>query len=402
MYQKKISIPIYLALLALLVSACAPSRSGKPTPTPVPPVVAYENAIFTVERGPIISETSVMGEVVPAKQEELFFRTSGYVTRVSVKQGDQIKKGDILAEMQVDDILNQLQQARIDLEVAQANLAKQKAQQEYDIAKAKSELEIWKKNVELAQLNYDNSVGMDKKRAEINLEIAKQNLDMAEQNLNLVSEDLSAFMEQAVKRSDLDVQRLEGLLAERQILAPFDGIVLKSSIRAGQQADAYFVSFIVGDPSELVVRSQYNYELSSKIVNKTEVRLYQGSDTKTGTAYPANYMPNFLPVSAQSSTEDTTNSSSGTDYMYFSIPTSLPEKEFSVGRTVTLVLVLGKKDDALLLPPAAIREYKGLHFVIVQEGDRRRRVEINEIGLKSTDRWEISGDLQEGDQVLGP
>jgi hypothetical protein len=56
----------------------------------------------------------------------------------------------------------------------------------------------------------------------------------------------------------------------------------------------------------------------------------------------------------------------------------------------------------LLLPPAAIREYKGLNFVILQEGDRRRRVEINEIGLKSTDRWEILGDLKEGDQVLGP
>jgi hypothetical protein len=37
----------------------------------------------------------------------------------------------------------------------------------------------------------------------------------------------------------------------------------------------------------------------------------------------------------------------------------------------------------LLLPPAAIREYKGLYFVIVQDGERRRRVEINEIGLKS-------------------
>jgi hypothetical protein len=36
------------------------------------------------------------------------------------------------------------------------------------------------------------------------------------------------------------------------------------------------------------------------------------------------------------------------------------------------------------------------------EGDRRRRVEINEIGLKTTERWEVIADLQEGDQVLGP
>jgi adenine deaminase len=66
------------------------------------------------------------------------------------------------------------------------------------------------------------------------------------------------------------------------------------------------------------------------------------------------------------------------------------------------VITLGRKDDALLLPPAAIREYRGLNFVIVQEGERRRRVEIQKIGLKSTDHWEVIADLQEGDQVLGP
>ena len=56
---------------------------------------------------------------------------------------------------------------------------------------------------------------------------------------------------------------------------------------------------------------------------------------------------------------------------------------------------------ARALPPSAIREYKGFNFVIVQDGDRRRRVEINEIGLKGEDLWEIKADLQEGDQVLG-
>ncbi len=56
----------------------------------------------------------------------------------------------------------------------------------------------------------------------------------------------------------------------------------------------------------------------------------------------------------------------------------------------------------MLLPPSAIREYKGLMFVIVQDGDKRRRVEINKVGLKSSDKWEIEGDLQVGDQVQGP
>jgi hypothetical protein len=67
-----------------------------------------------------------------------------------------------------------------------------------------------------------------------------------------------------------------------------------------------------------------------------------------------------------------------------------------------MTLLLGEKDEALLLPPSAIREYRGLFFVIVQDGDRRRRVEINKIGLKTSERWEVIADLAEGDQVLGP
>ncbi len=84
------------------------------------------------------------------------------------------------------------------------------------------------------------------------------------------------------------------------------------------------------------------------------------------------------------------------------MPAELSREELPVGRTVNLKIVLGRKDDALLLPPAAVREYKGLRFVIVIDGDRRRRVEINEIGLQSNDRWEVIADLNEGDQVLGP
>lgn len=403
MSRKNISTTILLTLLALLLAACGTTRKGQATPTPLPPVVSYESAIFTVERGPIVAETSIMGEIVPSKQEELFFRTSGYVTRVVVKQGDKVKKGDILAEMQVEDLVNQLQQANIDLEVAQANLAKQKSQQQYDVEKAKTDVAIWENNVKLAQMTYDSAFGQDKERAALNLDNAKQNLALAQAALNLVSADVSPFMEQAVKRSELAVTRLEGLVAERQIIAPFDGMVLKTSVRAGQQVDAYNVACIVGDPNELVVRSQYNYDLNSVLTKDSEIRLYMSSSDKSGPGMVTNYMPNFLPISASSDSGQAANSTSAspTDFMYFSIPKDLP-KDVTVGRTVAMVVVLGKKDDALLLPPAAIREYKGLHYVIVLDGDRRRRVEINEIGLKTSDRWEIVGDLQEGDQVLGP
>lgn len=400
MFPRKASpVCFLLALLVVFLAGCSSAGRGQPTPTPLPALVSYEKAVFTVERGSIVSEDKVNGEVVPAKQDELFFRTSGYVTRVAVKRGDMVKKGEVLAELQIDDLLNQLQQARIDLEVAQADLAKYTSQRQYDIEKAKADVIISRQRLELAKMDVQSSVGENRKRAEINLEIARQNLLLAEQALQLITEDVNPYMEQAVKRSELAVQRLEGLLAERQIVAPYDCIVLRTVIRPGQQVDAFYVVITVGDPSELLIRAPYEYDLATKLTKDSEVRLYLSSDSDQ--AFPVQYLPNYVPFTTVAEEGGATQTTSA-DYMYFTFPQDLTPEELPVGRGVFLTLVLGRKNDVLLLPPAAIREYKGLNFVIVIEGDRRRRVEINEIGLKTTERWEVVADLQEGDQVLGP
>ena len=88
--------------------------------------------------------------------------------------------------------------------------------------------------------------------------------------------------------------------------------------------------------------------------------------------------------------------------MYFSAPTDMPRDQLKLGAKVDLNVVIGRRENVLLLPPAAIRNYRGLSFVIVQNGERRQRVEITKIGLQTDERWEIEGDLQAGDLVVGP
>lgn len=393
------SLSIIFIVVSIVLSACSGiENSGKPTPTPVPQVSNYERSIFTVERGPIVEERKLIGEIVPSKQEELFFRASGYVSRVAFKQGDLVKQGDILAELQVDDLVNQLQQARIDLEVARANYEREKAQFAFDLEKARVEVFTLQKQVELAQMAVEQSYGLEKQRAQANLEITQQNLKLAEMRLQILEEQSTTYAEQVVKRSQLAVERLEKLLSERQIVSPFDGIVLRSIIRPGQSVDAFFTSFIVGDPKDLVVRVQYDKDLATRMNENTEVLLFLNETDSQG--YPVEFLPNFLPISTK--VEGASASRSTGDFMYFKVSKEIPQDQIRVGRSVTLKIVLGRKDNALLLPPAAIREYKGLKFVIVQEGDKRRRVEVSQIGLRSLDRVEVIADLEPGDQVVGP
>ncbi len=385
-----------ILLLALITACSSAAGSGASTPTPLPQVISYQQAVFSVERGPIVDEKDVTAEIVPGRQDDLFFKTSGFITRVTATSGGSFKKGDILAEMQVDDLINQLQQANIDLEVAQADLAKNKAQHEYDLQKAQTDVLIAQKNVGLAQLNLAYAKGSDWSKAKLELDISQANETLAEQALKLASADVSTYLEQAVKRSQLAVDRLNGLIAERQIVAPYDGVVLKSTIRSGAQQDAFNIAFTVGDPTTMVAQAQYDTDLASKVNANTEISMYLNTDDQAG--YPVKYLVDYQAVHGDKSAQ----ASSGQDFLFYTLPKDVPANQLTVGKNVKIAVILGKKDSALLLPPAAIREYKGLHFVILMDGDRRRRVEISEIGLQSKDKWEIVADLKEGDKVLGP
>ena len=402
MYKNRLSaLWLFTSLLAILLTSCGATNTGGPTPTPLPPMVSYEKAVYTVERGPIVSEKKIYGEIVPSKQDDLYFKATGYIDRVTVKQGGTMKQGDLLAEMQVTDLLDQLEQANIDLEVAQVTLEKETTQRQYNLQRAQIDVTIWQKNVDLAKLNLDKTYTKeDRERAQINLDITEQNLALSMLNLTQAQAQVSTYEQQAVDRNQITVKRLEALIDERRVYAPYDGIVLRTSIRPGIQINAFDTVFKVGDPTELVVRTTLDYELNQTMTKNTEIRMYLPNDDTAGPGTPVTFLPSFMPLSSQEKT--TQNTSLGQDFFYFSLPKELDRTQVKVGVSVSLIVVVGRKEDALLLAPAAIRNYRGQNFVIVLNGDRRVRVEIYEIGLKTTDKWEIKGDLNEGDKVQGP
>ena len=61
----------------------------------------------------------------------------------------------------------------------------------------------------------------------------------------------------------------------------------------------------------------------------------------------------------------------------------------------------GADEDVLWLPPAAIREFNGRLFVVAQEGDSQKRVDIK-IGLQNENQVEVISGLSEGQTVVGP
>ena len=295
MSKKWIFALLPVGLLFILVG-CSNTGTNGPTPTPLPQVVNTEKITFTVERGPIISQREVAAEIVPAQQDVLYFRSSGYINRVLVRNGDYFKKGDVLAELQLDDLLDQLQQAQIDLQVSLDNLASEKLQRAYEVQQAQSDMVIAQKQVDLAKFRVDQLAGSPE--AQINLDIAQEKLITAQAYLALIEGKVNSDLEQVVKRNQLAVDRLTRLVSERQLIAPYDGVVLYIGLIPGSQATAYNMAAVVGDPTNLVARTQFEYELANNVDANTVVDLYITKDKQK--LYPVKFIPDFLPISMKS------------------------------------------------------------------------------------------------------
>jgi HlyD family secretion protein len=104
---------------AVLLSACAKLAPEVPTPTPIPTPSIGNRQTYQVVRGTIGQQVKALGRVTSEQQATLYFRTSGRLFHISVDTNQTVKKGQLLAEMDVTDLKKQVQIAQVQAEIAQ-------------------------------------------------------------------------------------------------------------------------------------------------------------------------------------------------------------------------------------------------------------------------------------------
>ena len=79
-----------------------------------------------------------------------------------------------------------------------------------------------------------------------------------------------------------------------------------------------------------------------------------------------------------------------------------PEKyNYDIGDRLRITIELERVDDALWLPPQAVRTFEGRSFVVAQENGAQRRIDVR-LGIRSDDRVEILDGLTDGQIVIAP
>ncbi|AHM60330.1 RND family efflux transporter MFP subunit [Flammeovirgaceae bacterium 311] len=110
-----------LAVVAVLLQACGSAESSTPIPAANSPIPVTVTAIQQQE---IIQPVVVSGQFTTDDETTLSFKTGGVVSRVLVKEGDYVKKGQLLATLDLTEINAGVKQAELGLEKAERDFAR--------------------------------------------------------------------------------------------------------------------------------------------------------------------------------------------------------------------------------------------------------------------------------------
>jgi HlyD family secretion protein len=242
-----------VALLAIaLLAAC----TGEPAAQPAP----VEGTVFAV------------GLVEPAGEERVLIpEIGGRLKRVAFDEGDAVKAGQVLAEVENGDYLAAVAQARALLALREAEFAKLRAgarREERDEARAlvaEADAGARRAADELARrrpLAERGTLGAEAlAQAEAEAAGARARADVARARLALIEagarpEDLQAAAA-AVDAARAEVERAQALYEKTLIRSPIDGVVLKRDLREGETVVALSPVPLarIGDLSQRYVRA---------------------------------------------------------------------------------------------------------------------------------------------------
>ncbi|WP_223829330.1 efflux RND transporter periplasmic adaptor subunit [Paenibacillus arenilitoris] len=310
-------IPVnYGIALVLLLSAPGCSLLPVEDEALQPPLVQPASEpldIVEAAKGNIETYLKGTANFVSASSAALSFKQSGgRLKSINAKVGEEVKEGDLLAELETGDLELQLKLQRL--------------------------------SVERVRLLY-----MEAKTSGV-----------SDTDLRLREIDL--------ERETLQLDNMENKLASSRLYAPISGVVIfAESLNEGDQVNAFQTIITVADPSDM----QLTYVASeSKDLLPIEAGMpanlkYKGKEY-TGKVLQS---PSNAPLAADAAKAER-------QAVTIVIGMDNAPDDVQIGHSAELTIRLQSRENVIVLPRSAIRSYMGRSYVQVSDGDRRKEVDV--------------------------
>jgi HlyD family secretion protein/macrolide-specific efflux system membrane fusion protein len=333
--------------------------------------------LVTVKRGDLNIEVIETGKVQPREKVEIKSKVAGQVEAVLVKEGDQVKKGQLLLRLDPTDF-------RRDVAKAQADVARAEA----DIASAKNALEY-------ASLNLDR-----RKRGLAERGVAQADVDLAENEVKAKTVALKTA-DSVLAGLKVALAASEDRLRYTQIVAPLDGTVIEKGIQPGEVVtpgvQATFEGkalLTVADLSTLIVKADLNQIDVAKVKLQQKVSLTL--DALPGKTYAAT----VTKVAPASTTPK------GKDVDVFPVEATLDghDGQIKPGMTADVRVHIETRPGVLSLPIEAVVKEQGKSFVtkVSTGADGKQKTDKAEVkvGSRNDRDLEVTQGIAEGEKIL--
>jgi HlyD family secretion protein len=251
--NKKKLIYILLVLLGVGILWAFAGKEAQKTPEKIPFKTAQ------VVQGDLLVKISATGVVEPNFQVEVKSKASGEVLKFKYEEGDRIKKGQLLLQLDKSDEIRSVARSKADLASATAKLNKAKTALLSQETKYQTSLKSAESQVQEAEANLEESEDKLKRQEDLfqkkfTSQEALQGVQTAfkvnQENLIQARSDVQAAKDTIhdidVKKHEIDLARSEvqrakislaeakERLDETEIFAPISGVLIEKLVEQGQ------------------------------------------------------------------------------------------------------------------------------------------------------------------------
>ena len=337
----------------------------------------------SVTRGNVEKTVVASGSVESVNEVDVGAQASGKITKLYVKLGQEIKKGEMIADIDSTTQINTLNTKKAALVSYQAQLKAKKTA--YDVA--------------LSSYNRLSKLYMQKATSLDSVNTAKSTLDNAKAEMEAV--------EANIKQAEIEVNTAETNVGYTKITAPMDGTVISVPVSEGQTVNANQTTptiVTIADLSKMKIKPEISEGDITKVKAGQEVSFTILSDSQTvyhsviDSVDPAN-----TTTSDSSSTSSLSSSSSSTTsaiYYYANVLIDNPDRTLRIGMTTENNIKIANAKNVLFVSNMAIQKRDGKSFVNVLNDKNQPEPREVEIGVQNDFKTEIKSGLNEGEKVI--
>jgi RND family efflux transporter MFP subunit len=314
-----------------------------------------------VSKHEVVDYITVVGNLIGEATVDVVPRIAGRIDSVTVKLGDRVARGAVVARIEDREIREQINQAQATLEVNKAN-----------VTQRENEVQLQQNALERTKTTFERGL------------TARQLLEDAEARYNsAASQLLVAKAQQSQTQSRID--ELKITLSNTTVVSPVDGFVSRRNLDPGAFANANTVMLQVVDIGTVrlvanLVEKGFK-KVTPGVEAKVQVDTFAGEDFIGRVSRVA---PVFDPATR-------------TAQMEIEVPN--PGFRLKPGMYARVRLTVERRPDALTVPSNAVVDLDGKRGVFTVN-DQSAKFVATKVGLSDGERIEIIEGLREGDRVI--